>query len=147
MSQENVDVVRRSLDWHRYRDHAAARELVDRLWDPDADFYPVRKFPEARPCHGRDEVARFIASVLSAWDRYEAVINALIPVGDDRVLAHTTVRADGRESGVHLDGDLYSCYWLRQERILRMEDHLTLAGALRALGLDGDSLEAAGLRA
>ena len=30
----------------------------DRFWDPDADYYPVRKFPEARSCHGRDEIAR-----------------------------------------------------------------------------------------
>jgi len=47
---------------------------------------------------------------------------------------------------VKLDGDLYHCFWLRHQRIFRVEDHLTLTGALRALGLSGDSLEAAGLR-
>src|SRR5262245_44024712 len=149
MSQENVEVVRRYLEGmyaNAYRDYADTRELVDRFFDPDADFYPVRKFTEARPCHGRDEVARFIASVLSAWDRFEAAINDVIAVGDDRALAHTTVRAEGRESGVTLEGDLYQCFWLRQGRIFRSEDHLTPPGALRALGLSGDSLESAGLR-
>ena len=144
MSQQNVEVVRCSLE--AWNESADAFELVDRFYDPDADHYPVRKFPEARPCHGRDEIAQFQADYLSAWDRYEAVINDLIAVGDDRVLAHTTVRGEGRESGVKLDGDLYHCYWLRHQRILRLEDHLTLTGALRALGLSGDSLEAAGLR-
>jgi hypothetical protein len=45
-----------------------------------------------------------------------------------------------------LEGDLYSCFWLRNGRFLRVEGHLTLAGALHALGVSGDSLEAAGLR-
>jgi hypothetical protein len=144
MSQENVEVVRSAIEaWGEFTNTG---ELVDRFWDPDADYYPVRKFPEARPCHGRDEIARFMTDYLSAWDRYEAVIKDLIAVGDNRVLAHTTVRGEGRESGVKLDGDLYHCYWLRQQRVVRMEDHLTLTGALRALGLSGDSLEAAGLR-
>jgi hypothetical protein len=55
------------------------------------------------------------------------------------------VAAEGRESGLKLEGDLHHCLWLRNGRLLRVEDHLTLAGALRALGLDGDTLEAAGL--
>jgi hypothetical protein len=43
-------------------------------------------------------------------------------------------------------GELFQCYWLRHGRVFRQEDHLTLPGALRALGLEGDTLEAAGLR-
>src|SRR6187200_1942359 len=27
-----------------------------RFWEPDADYYPARKFPEATPCHGREEI-------------------------------------------------------------------------------------------
>jgi hypothetical protein len=45
-----------------------------------------------------------------------------------------------------LEGDIYHCVWLRHGRFLRMEDHLTLRGALDALGLKGDTLQAAGLR-
>jgi hypothetical protein len=55
------------------------------------------------------------------------------------------MRAEGRTSGLALEGDLYKCFWLRNGRFFRVEDHLTLAGALHALGLTGDSLEAAGL--
>jgi hypothetical protein len=70
----------------------------------------------------------------------------MIEVGDDRVLACATLHAEGRGSGMRLEGEIYHCIWLRHERFFRMEDHLTLAGALRALGLDGDTLEAAGLK-
>jgi hypothetical protein len=73
-------------------------------------------------------------------------VKKLIPVNDDRVLVHLSLRAEGRESGVKLEGDLYQCVWLRHGHFFRWEDHLTLKGALRALGLTGETLEAAGLR-
>ena len=44
-----------------------------------------------------------------------------------------------------LEGDVFQCYWLRHGRFFRIEDHLTLSGALYALGLEGEALEAAGL--
>ena len=143
MSQENIDVVREYAERHGGMVPKDTPKFVARFWDPDGDYYPVRKFPEARPCHGLDEIARFQAEYVEAWDRYEISITKLIAVGDDRVFVQTIVDAEGRESGVRLDGDLYHCAWLRHGRIFRWEDHLTLRGALRALGLSGEDLEAA----
>jgi hypothetical protein len=40
---------------------------------------------------------------------------------------------------------MFHCFWLRHGRIFRQEDHLTLPGALHALGLQGETLEAVGL--
>ncbi len=146
MSQENVEVVRRYVE--QYGDLAPKDMLrwAGEFWEPDGDYYPVRKFPEARPCHGIEEFARFQAEYQDAWDRYELAVKEMIAVGDDRVFVHSAIRAEGRESGVKLDGDLYHCAWLRQGRFFRWEDHLSLRGALRALGLSGETLEAAGLR-
>jgi hypothetical protein len=128
---------------------SAAAEVpaaIAEFWDPDADYYPVRKFPEARPCHGRQEVSSFLTGYLEAFSVYEWAILDLIAVGDDRVLAYMDIRAEGRGSGVKLEGGLYQCYWLRHGHFFRLEDHLTLKGALHALGLQGETLEAAGLR-
>ena len=145
MSRENVEVVLRLMD--RMRDRASAR-IAD-LWDPDGDYYPVRKFPESRPCHGPDEVQRFMAEYGAAWETHEWVLKDVRPVGDDRVFLHGYIRAEGRESGLALEGDIYHCFWLRHGRFFRQEDHLTKRGALRALGLDDDypddALTAAGL--
>ena len=66
-------------------------------------------------------------------------------IGDDRVFVHARIEAEGRASGAKLEGDIYHCCWLRHGRFIRVEDHLTEKGALHALGLSGDSLEAAGL--
>lgn len=145
MSASNTERVRRY-----YATISAGAEqgpaAVAEFWEPDADFYPVRKFPEARPCHGRDEIWSFLARYLDAFSVYELTIRDLIAVGDDRVLACTDLRAEGRGSGVSLEGSLYQCYWLRHGRFIRVEDHLSLKGALNALGLQGETLEAAGLR-
>jgi hypothetical protein len=144
MSQENVEVVRRFIDGYVEAPGDIQRLVAD-FFEPDADYYPVRKFPEARPCHGIDEIARFQTEFRDVWDRYEMEVKKLTSVSDDRVLVHLALRAEGRESGVKLDGDLYQCAWLRHGRIFRFEDHLTRTGALRALGLGGETLEAAGL--
>ena len=144
MSQENVEVVRRLMDT---MSHYARKEISD-FWEPDGDYYPVRKFPESRPCHGPEEINRFLAEYQSAWQNYEFVIKEARPIGDDRVLLHGHIRAEGRDSGAALEGDIYQCFWLRHGRLFRQEDHLTKKGALRALGLGDDSdetLEAAGL--
>jgi ketosteroid isomerase-like protein len=138
-----VEVVRRYIEEFANRDELPS--IVHRFWDTDADYYPVRKFPEAVPRHGREEVARFIVEFRKTWDRFEMPIKELIPVGDDRVLAITTQRAVGPTSGISLEGDLYCCAWLRHGLIFRWEDHLTLAGALHAFGFQGDTLKAVGL--
>jgi hypothetical protein len=154
VSEENVEIVRR---WVEEELNTAPAELntapakvkayVARFYDPDADYYPVRKFPEARPCHGYDEIVQFLVGYLAAYSRFEYALRHLIQVGDDRVLVCGSVHAEGLESGLALDGDLYYCSWLRHGRFFRREDHLTLRGALHALGLVGETLEAAGLKA
>ena len=55
------------------------------------------------------------------------------------------IQAEGRASGVALEGDAYHCFWLRHGRFIPVEDHMTANGALHALGLSGETLEAAGL--
>ena len=68
MSRENAEVVGRSLKEYCEPAPEDINDFAVEFWDPDGDYYPVRKFPEARPCHGRDEIGRFHAQFLSAWD-------------------------------------------------------------------------------
>ena len=146
MSEENVEIVRRYLE-----EQASAALPLEQLpawaagfWESDGDYYPARRLPEARPCHGREEIVDLITEFRAAWEGYGYVVKDARAIGDDRVFVHSRMWAEGRTSGVALEGDLYKCFWLRNGRFFRLEDHLTLAGALRALGLTGDALEAAG---
>ena len=146
MSAENVQLVRRLLE-HLNKSPDEVRSVVAELCDLDVDYYPVRKFPEARPCHGLEDFMQFLIRFREPFAHFQWEITELIPIGDDRVLACLNLRAEGRESGVNLEGGMYQCAWLRHGHFFRIEDHLTLSGALHALGLEGGTLEAAGLRA
>jgi len=139
MSQVNAEVVRRYFE-----EQGDATGLAG-FWEADGDYYPVRKFPEAKPCHGREEIAGFLAEFATAWEGHRWTVKDLRSVGDDRVLAHTHLEAAGRLSGMAMEGDVFHCFWLRHGRFIRAEDHLTLKGALHALGLSGETLKAAGL--
>jgi hypothetical protein len=145
MSQENVEIVRR---WQAAMTASSEEALaaIPEFFDADVDYYPVRKFPEAQPRHGRDECSQFLARFWDAYSRDERVIQDLIEVGDDRVFVRVSMRTEGRGSGLKLEGDLYQCFWVRHGRFFRVEDHLTLKGALHGLGLEGETLQAAGLK-
>jgi hypothetical protein len=144
VSRQNLEIVRRFLEeCASKRDELPA--LIVEFWDADGDYYPARKFPDAVPRHSREEISRFMVQFHETWGHFEQPIRQLLPVGDDRVLAITAMRAEGPGSQVMMEGDVYHCVWLRHGLILRWEDHLTLEGALYALGLQGKTLKAAGL--
>jgi SnoaL-like domain len=95
MSEENVEVVRRWFE--EFRNPKEIRARVAELWEPDGDYYPVRGFPEARPCHGHEEIAAFLSEYLAAWETYAYTVADAIAVGDDRVLIHGDIHGrDGR---------------------------------------------------
>jgi hypothetical protein len=59
MSQGNVETVRR---WLAARGASSEETLaaIAEFFDPDVDYYPVRKFPEAQPCHGLEESLQLV---------------------------------------------------------------------------------------
>lgn len=144
MSEENVEIARRYLEEHLPPPERLPA-WVARFWEAEGDYYPARKIPAARPCHGREEIVAFFTEWLADWEGMRYVVKEARAIGDDRVLVHGLIRAEGRTSGMTLGGEVYSCFWLRNGRFFRVEGHVTLAGALQALGVSGDSLEAAGL--
>ena len=144
MSQENVEIVRRWVAAMN-GEPASMAAAVAQWFEEDSDYYPVRKFPEARPAHGREEMAHWMRLFNEGFPRSHWEIRELFSVGEDRVLAWMKLSAEGRGSAIALWGDLYTCYWMRHGRFFRVEDHLTLSGALHALGVESDTLEADGL--
>ena len=144
MSEENVEIARRYLEEH-FPTPEQLSEWVAGFWDADGDYYPAHENPAARQCHGREEIVAVLTEFRAAWEGMRYVVKEARAVGDDRVLVHGEIRAEGRASGVALEGDTYSCFWLRNGRFFRAEGHPTLAHALKALGLSGETLEAAGL--
>jgi hypothetical protein len=142
MSQKNVEIVRRYFEGQGRHEPS---EWVAEFWDSNGDYYPAPKLPEARPCHGREEIVRFSTEFRVAWKGVQYTVKDARAIGDDRAFVHRRLSAKGRNSGMPLEGDVYHCCWLRHARFIRVEDHLTEKGALHALGLSGETIEAAGL--
>jgi hypothetical protein len=53
---------------------------------PSVDYYPVRKFSGAQPCHGREEFSQFLARWLGCLVSLGMGGSGADRVGDDRVL-------------------------------------------------------------
>lgn len=111
------------------------RETVGPFFEPGIDYYPVRKWPESRPCHDIDALEAFMARWTDAWGEVDWEVLGIEVIGDDRALMRVRFLGSGRGSGLQLDGVVHFCYWLRGGRIFRQEDHLTEEGARRGLGL------------
>ena len=85
MSQENVEIVGRYLE----EMPEATLELgqfpawVAGFWESDGDDHPVHGFPEARPCHGREEIVNFLAEVRAAWEVWTYVVKDARAIGDN----------------------------------------------------------------
>jgi hypothetical protein len=141
MSQGNVEIARRYFEGQGRHEPS---EWVAEFWEPNGDYYPAPKLPEARPCHGSEEIVRFSTEFRAAWEGLRYAVKDARAVGDERVFVHRRVSAKGRTSGMPLEGDVYHSCWLRHGRLMRVEDHLTANGALHALGLSGEALVAAG---
>ncbi len=143
-NEENAAVVRRIIDsWP-----GTTGELdgwVREIWEPDGDFYPVKKWPESRPCHGHDEIARFMTEMTEAWDTWAMDVEAVAAVDEIRVVARVNVRAEGLESGAVLGDTLWQCCWIRSGRYLRVEDHLTIEGLRDGIGDDSQAVRALAL--
>jgi hypothetical protein len=130
--ERNLEAIRRYIP---ERPGEEWLELLPQLYDPDCDYYPARAGPEAGARHGVDETAAYLREWWSAWEDLRFEIVEITPVDEARALAHIQISAQGFSSGVDLAGDLFICFWLRNGRFLRVEDHMTERGARRALGL------------
>jgi uncharacterized protein len=126
MSQENVEIVRRSFDAYRRGDLDAA--LADAnsqiVWNP----------AEEAPMSGLDAVRDYLARWEGEWEELDTTPEKFIDAGD-RVVAIVHFRGRGRRSGVEVDARSYAVYTLRDGRMIDMEEFTNRSEALEAAGL------------
>jgi|SRR6185436_4472937 len=132
MSQENVEIVRSSIEAYSAGDRDAYLEF----FADDVEGCPdVSRFPEARAFRGREEFRRFLAAIDEGWEGgATAVIREVFPVGD-RVVARADWGGKGRASGIDLSSSLTSISTIRDGRIVKIEWFFDHAQALEAVGL------------
>jgi ketosteroid isomerase-like protein len=132
MSQENVELVRRSFE-------AFAQGGLDAMsdfWADDIDYRAVEGALDDRgPMHGKDAVRAHFQDWLDTFDDLRAEPLELIDAADEQVV--TVLRFGGRAklSGVETDLTFAVAYTIRDGKIVRGREYWTKDEALEAAGL------------
>jgi ketosteroid isomerase-like protein len=130
MSQENVEIVRRSLDhWNE-----TGGESLWELFDPDIEFVLDPPAFLAGTYRGRVQVDGLIAHLAALFDEFRYEVDELLPAGD-LVVSLGGVRGRGVLSGVSDVRKGWSVWELREGRVVRVRMYSDREEALQAAGL------------
>ena len=133
MSQENVEVVRRSFELWLSGDLEAWLTTIDPDIGWDISAHPLPDVPNHG--RGRDAFASdMLATYASGWTDYSAEMKELVDAGEHVVaVLHETAKM--RDTGVPLDRDLAQVWTVRDRRGAFLRVFRTKAEALEAAGL------------
>ncbi len=76
MSQENVEVVRRTMDAYNARDLPAYFDMLSESVSLQSRFSAM-----GHVYHGHDDLRRYFAELDEVWSRYEMRVLRLVPAG------------------------------------------------------------------
>ena len=131
MSQENLEIVRRSFE-------AFAREgpeaVVD-FWDPDIELWmPSGLIQAGGTYRGHAEVLDWMRDWAEAWEEIDYKPEEFTEAGDS-VLVSVLYDGRGKGSGVRVEGRFWYLITLRNGKTVRWELYPERTQALEAAGL------------
>jgi hypothetical protein len=130
MSQENIEVVRRSFGaWNR-------GDLSAYLgsFHPEVEWTTTGRYVEAGTYRGHEGVLRYLGGLTAEFDDVEIYPKELVQVGD-RIVATVQITGRGRASGAPVELTLAGVCSFRDGRIVRIRNYADEAEALEAAGL------------
>ena len=130
MSAQNVEVVRGMIDAFNRGDFEASLAYLDE----DVEWHDPPDVPGAGVHRGPEEVRRWFARWLGAWENYTARVEELIDAGDRVVVVHHE-RGRGRGSGVEVDNRSVNVFDVSCGKIVRRRPFPDRSQALDAVGL------------
>jgi ketosteroid isomerase-like protein len=140
MSKEGVELVRRAFDAFNRAFGEGAADLYE-LIDPEVEWIPMSALLEGTSYQGHDGVRQWMEEMKRDWTSYETRPESFLDLGDDRVLALGTWRAQGRGGDVLLD--FPQAAWLvqvRRDRIAMVRTFTDRSKALQAAGLSEQAI-------
>jgi ketosteroid isomerase-like protein len=133
MSQENVEIVRRGVDAFNRRDKTAWLAT----FDPEAEMFPAREWPENAPTRGAEAIWDFYVEVTSAWEEGSFELGEIIESGTDKIVVNNRREARGRASGAGVAFSYWAVITFRGGKAIRIEWFAERDQALEAAGLSG----------
>ena len=130
MSEENVEIVRRSVGAYERGDFPALLAM----FSSDVVTRQTPPIPDARTYQGREGVMQALSDYTEAFDDFVMTGEELIDAGT-KVVVRVHQDARGAESGVPVAGDFWFVYTVGEGKIEQLEMFNYETQALEAAGL------------
>jgi ketosteroid isomerase-like protein len=130
VSQENVEIVRRSLEGFRAGDYDRATSE----FEPYAEWHNTDAFPGPKVCSGIEEIREFWKALMDTYDREGMHLDNFAQAGNT-VVVRIHEWGTGKASGVPIDIRWAPVYELRDRKIVSVKVHGNWDKALEAVGL------------
>jgi ketosteroid isomerase-like protein len=129
MSEQNVEIVRRSLELFK----AGKFEEAFALYDPQVEW-DASHFPEGRVYHGHEGIREFFRRYLGTWESFEIEFEEYFDAGEV-VVVFARDKAVGRGSGVPVEFVYAQLLTLRDGKVTHWKAFTDREAALEAAGL------------
>ena len=134
MSHTNADVVLRL--WRTFADEGL--DALAEFWDPDINWRAIEGAPDdVGEMHGRDALRRYLGEWLEMFDDLTLSVQDLREVGDNLVVAAQRVTGRAKLSGIETELAFAVVYTIRDGKIVRGREYLTLDEALETVETRG----------
>ena len=135
MSEENVEIVRRVFGAFQeaFKRGDPAAVFDSPLLAADAEWFPLPGVGRS-VYRGREGFREFMSTWMESFESWSLRLDRVID-GGDLVAVAFHQEAIGAESGAHIEWDQGFVYEIKNGRVTRMWNYLTLADALEAAGL------------
>ena len=131
MSQENVEIVRQSLEAYARGD---VEEMLSYV-DPEGELHSaIIGGAEANVFQGHDGFRSWFAESMETFEELNTELTEYRDLGN-RIVAFGRIHARGRGSGLEIDSPTGWVFTVRSGKVVRAEGFLSRAEALEAVGL------------
>jgi ketosteroid isomerase-like protein len=120
---------------------AAAEDPLDfayqNMWAEGIDHRAVEGAPDdPGPIIGRDAMRRYLGEWYEMFHGYKLAVEDVIDAGDGLVLIVYHASGKAKASGVPVDMSVFTILTIRDGKIVRGREYMTMDEALRAAGLE-----------
>ena len=132
MSQENVEIVRRSYAaFNRVIVSGDIAPFLLEFYDPGAEYEPLE---EGSVVQGHEQFGEYFRRFYDVWEEFRWELEEVIDAGDSIVSA-ALLKGRARASGIEITQRLFLVADIRGSKIARLREYLDREEALAAVGL------------
>jgi ketosteroid isomerase-like protein len=130
MSQELIAMIERGHQAFNTGDLSLAKsDLVD-----DVEWGTTGTWPGLEGTYrGPDALDEWMKTLRSEWETFQVSLDEVIADAGDVVAVAERLSGRGKESGIDVEMQLFSVYWVEGDKIARRQSHRTREEALAAL--------------